>query len=47
MNFASWEAQGKFADAVAASEEWSAFVAEVSKDPTAKQIDTYRIMTMP
>ncbi len=46
MNFASWEAQGKFADATAASEEWSAFLAEVSKDPTAKQVDTYRITTM-
>ncbi len=46
MNFASWEAQGKFADATAASEEWSAFLAEVSKDPTAKQVETYRITTM-
>ena len=46
LNFASWEAQGKFADATAASEEWSAFLAEVSKDPSAKQVDTYRITTM-
>ncbi len=46
MNFASWEAQGKFADATAASEEWSAFLAEVSKDPTGKQVETYRITTM-
>lgn len=47
MAFPSWEAQGKFADAVAASEEWAAFVAEVGKDPTAEQVDTYRITMMP
>jgi hypothetical protein len=47
MNFASWEAQGKFADALAGNEEWSAFQAEVAKNPVAQQVDTYRITTMP
>ena len=47
INFASWTAQGKFADTLANNEAWSAFLAENAKHPIAEQVDTYRIAMMP
>lgn len=46
MNFASWEAQGKFADSLAGNEEWQAFQASLAAEPLAELKNVYRVSTL-
>jgi len=46
LNFDTWEAQGKFADTLAASEDWQTFVAGLSANPMAELKDVYRVTTI-
>jgi hypothetical protein len=43
MNFANWEAQGKFSDSVAGSEDYRAFLADYNENPFAELKNVYRV----
>jgi hypothetical protein len=46
LNFASWEAQGKFQDALAGNEAWQAFQASLAEEPIAQLKNVYRVTTV-
>ena len=46
LSFDSWEAQGKFEDALDGNEAWQAFQAGLAADPTAVLKNVYRITTL-
>jgi hypothetical protein len=46
LNFANWEAQGKFADALATNEAWQAFQASLAEDPLAELKNVYRVTAL-
>lgn len=46
LNFANWEAQGKFADALADNEAWQAFQQSLAADPSGVLKNVYRVTTL-
>ncbi|MDH3642569.1 MAG: hypothetical protein OES38_10765 [Gammaproteobacteria bacterium] len=46
LNFANWEAQGKFADSLADNEAWNAFQQSLADDPLAELKNVFRVTAL-